>query len=94
MAFVSVKSCIPKNWPKKCILYQFSRYLIYFISYLGNKTDTAKKIKQRLSQIMTWPKGITEEQYAAFLSIVSLACRANHLLNGVKVTVDKVFNHS
>ena len=59
-----------------------------------DKPDTAKKIKQRLSQIMTWAKGITEEQYAEFLSIVSLACRANHLLNGVKVTVDQVFNHS
>ena len=60
----------------------------------ADKPDTAKKIKQRLSQIMTWAKGITEEQYAEFRSIVSLACRANHLLNGVKVTVDQVFNHS
>ena len=59
-----------------------------------DKTDTAKKIKQRLSQIMTWAEGITEEQYAEFLSIVSLACRTNHLLNGNRVPVDQDLNHS
>ena len=39
-------------------------------------------------------KGMTEEQYAEFLSIVSLAGRTNHLLNGIKVPVDPEFEHS
>ncbi len=38
-------------------------------------------------------KGMTEKQYAEFLSIVSLAGRTNHLLNGIKVPIDKEFNH-
>ena len=38
-------------------------------------------------------KGMTDKQYAEFLSIVSLAGRTNHLLNGLKVPVDKQFNH-
>ena len=38
-------------------------------------------------------KGMTDKQYAEFLSIVSLAGRTNHLLNGLKVPVDKEFNH-
>ena len=39
-------------------------------------------------------KGMTEEQHAEFLSIVSLAGRTNHLLNGMKVPVDPEFDHS
>ncbi len=39
-------------------------------------------------------KGMTEEQYAEFLSIVSLAGRTNHLLNGIKVPIDPEFDHS
>ena len=39
-------------------------------------------------------KGMTEEQHAEFLSIVSLAGRTNHLLNGLKVPVDPEFDHS
>ena len=39
-------------------------------------------------------KGMTEEQYAEFLSIVSLAGRTNHLLNGIKVPVDPEFDYS
>ncbi|MBL6605786.1 MAG: carboxymuconolactone decarboxylase family protein [Alphaproteobacteria bacterium] len=39
-------------------------------------------------------KGMTEEQYAEFLSIVSLAGRTNHLLNGMKVPVDPEFDCS
>ena len=38
-------------------------------------------------------KGMTDKQYAEFLSIVSLAGRTNHLLNGLKVPIDKQFNH-
>ena len=38
-------------------------------------------------------KGMTNKQYAEFLSIVSLAGRTNHLLNGLKVPIDKEFNH-
>ena len=38
-------------------------------------------------------KGMTDKQYAEFLSIVSLAGKTNHLLNGLKVPVDKQFNH-
>ena len=38
-------------------------------------------------------KGMTDKQYAEFLSIVSLAGRTNHLLNGLKVPIDKEFNH-
>ena len=38
-------------------------------------------------------KGMTDEQYAEFLSIVSLAGRTNHLLNGIKVPIDKEFDH-
>ena len=37
--------------------------------------------------------GMTDKQYAEFLSIVSLAGRTNHLLNGLKVPIDKEFNH-
>ena len=39
-------------------------------------------------------KGMTDEQYAEFLSIVSLAGRTNHLLNGMKVPVDPEFDCS
>ena len=39
-------------------------------------------------------RGMTEEQYAEFLSIVSLAGRTNHLLNGIKVPVDPEFDES
>ena len=38
-------------------------------------------------------KGMSDKQYAEFLSIVSLAGRTNHLLNGLKVPIDKEFNH-
>ena len=38
-------------------------------------------------------QGMTDEQYAEFLSIVSLAGRTNNLLNGLKVPIDKEFNH-
>ena len=37
-------------------------------------------------------RGMTDEQYAEFLSIVSLAGRTNHLLNGMKVPVDPEFD--
>ena len=38
--------------------------------------------------------GMTDEQYAEFLSIVSLAGRTNHLLNGMKVPIDPEFDCS
>ena len=38
-------------------------------------------------------KGMTDEQYAEFLSIVSLAGNTNHLLNSIKVPIDSEFNH-
>ena len=38
-------------------------------------------------------QGMTDDQYAEFLSIVSLAGRTNNLLNGIKVPVDKEFDH-
>jgi AhpD family alkylhydroperoxidase len=38
-------------------------------------------------------KGMSDEQYAEFLSIVSLAGRTNHLHNGIKVPIDPEFNH-
>ena len=38
-------------------------------------------------------KGMTDEQYAEFLSIVSLAGKTNHLLNSIKVPIDSKFNH-
>ena len=38
-------------------------------------------------------KGMNDEQYAEFLSIVSLAGGTNHLLNGIKVPIDTEFNH-
>ena len=38
--------------------------------------------------------GMTDEQYAEFLSIVSLAGRTNHLLNGIKVPIDTQFERS
>ena len=38
-------------------------------------------------------KGMTDKQYAEFLSIVSLAAKTNHLLNGIKVPIDNEFNH-
>ena len=38
-------------------------------------------------------KGMNDEQYAEFLSIVSLAGRTNHLLNGIKVPIDPDFDH-
>ena len=36
---------------------------------------------------------MTDEQYAEFLSIVSLAGKTNHLLNGIKVPIDSEFNY-
>ena len=38
-------------------------------------------------------KGMSDEQYAEFLSIVSLAGKTNHLLNSIKVPIDSEFNH-
>ena len=38
-------------------------------------------------------KGMTDQQYAEFLSIVSLAGKTNHLLNSIKVPIDSEFNH-
>ncbi len=38
-------------------------------------------------------QGMTEEQYAEFLSIVSLAGRTNNLLNGIKVPIDPEFDY-
>ena len=38
-------------------------------------------------------KGMTDEQYAEFLSIVSLAGKTNDLLNSIKVPIDSEFNH-
>ena len=38
-------------------------------------------------------KGMNDEAYAEFLSIVSLAGRTNHLLNGIKVPIDPEFNN-
>ena len=38
-------------------------------------------------------KGMTDEQYSEFLSIVSLAGKTNHLLNSIKVPIDSEFNH-
>ena len=38
-------------------------------------------------------QGMTNDQYAEFLSIVSLAGRTNNLLNGIKVPIDKEFDH-
>ena len=38
-------------------------------------------------------KGMTDEQYAEFLSIVSLAGKTNHLLNSIKIPIDSEFNH-
>ena len=38
-------------------------------------------------------QGMTDKQYAEFLSIVSLAGRTNNLLNGIKVPIDKEFDH-
>ena len=38
-------------------------------------------------------KGMNDDQYSEFLSIVSLAGRTNHLLNGIKVPIDPEFNH-
>lgn len=38
-------------------------------------------------------KGMNDDQYAEFLSIVSLAGRTNHLLNGIKVPIDPEYNH-
>ena len=38
-------------------------------------------------------KGMTDEQYSEFLSIVSLAGRTNHLLNSIKVPIDSEFNY-
>ena len=37
-------------------------------------------------------KGLSDKQYAEFLSIVSLAGKTNHLLNGIKVPIDPEFN--
>ena len=39
-------------------------------------------------------QGMTDKQYAEFLSIVSLAGRTNQLLNGIKIPIDPEFNHT
>ena len=38
--------------------------------------------------------GMTDAQHAEFLSIVSLAARTNHLLNGMQVPIDPEFNRN
>ena len=37
-------------------------------------------------------KGMTDEQYSEFLTIVSLAARTNHLLNGMQIPIDPEFD--
>lgn len=37
-------------------------------------------------------KGMTDAQHAEFLSIVSLAARTNHLLNGLQIPIDHEFD--
>jgi AhpD family alkylhydroperoxidase len=37
-------------------------------------------------------KGMTDAQHAEFLSIVGLAARTNHLLNGMQIPIDPVFD--
>ena len=38
-------------------------------------------------------KGMTDEQHAEFLAIVSLAARTNHLLNAMQIPIDPEFDH-
>lgn len=37
--------------------------------------------------------GMTDAQHAEFLTIVSLAARTNHLLNGMQIPIDPQFDH-
>ena len=67
-----------------------TKELIYAAVSIANSCDYC--IHSHTASART--KGMTDEQYAEFLSIVSLAGRTNHLLNGMNVPVDSEFNHS
>ena len=67
-----------------------TRELIYAAVAIANSCDYCIQSHTAAAKA----KGMTEEQHAEFLSIVSLAGRTNHLLNGMKVPVDPEFNNS
>ena len=75
---------------KKGALDEMTKELIYIAVSITNSCEYCIHSHTAAARA----KGMTEEQYAEFLSIVSLAGRTNHLLNGIKVPVDPEFDYS
>ena len=66
-----------------------TRELIYTAVSIANSCDYCIHSHTAAARA----KGMTDAQYGEFLSIVSLAARTNHLVNGMKVPVDPEFDH-
>ena len=74
---------------KPSYLDQMTKELIYAAVSIANSCEYCIHSHTAAARV----QGMNDEQYAEFLSIVSLAGRTNHLLNGIKVPIDKKFNH-
>ena len=74
---------------KPSLLDQMTKELIYAAVSIANSCEYCIHSHTAAAR----SKGMTDEQYAEFLSIVSLAGKTNHLLNSIKVPIDSEFNH-
>lgn len=70
-------------------LYPMTKELIFAAASIANSCPYS--IHSHTAAVCT--KGLTDTRYAEFLSIVSLAGRTNHLLNGIQIPVDPEFDH-
>ena len=68
---------------------QMTKELIYIAVSIANSCEYCIHSHTAAARA----KGMTDSQYAEFLSVVSLAGKTNNLLNGIKVPIDPEFNH-
>ena len=80
---------VKKIMAKPSLLDPMTRELIYAAVSIANSCEYCIHSHTAAAR----SKGMTDEQYAEFLSIVSLAGKTNHLLNSIKVPIDSEFNH-
>ena len=67
---------------------QMTRELVYAAVSIANNCEYCVHSHTAAARA----QGLTDAQYAEFISIVSLAARTNHLMNGLQVPVDTVFD--
>jgi len=75
--------------PKKGHLDPMTKELVYAAVSISNSCEYCIHSHTAAARA----KGMSDEQYAEFLSIVSLTGRTNHLLNGIKVPIDPDFDN-